>query len=60
LWCTSAPIDFCPIGFENCTEAMVAEYNLKLIDKKLSEQKLKDFKELLVSKAENENIKDEL
>jgi hypothetical protein len=39
----------------NLSPAMVAEYNLKLIDKKLLEQKLREFKTLLLDKTENEN-----
>ena len=37
----------------NISPAMVAEYNLKLIDKKLLEQKLREFKGLLLDKSEN-------
>jgi len=33
----------------------VAEYALKLIDKKLLEQKLREFKELLLEKHETED-----
>jgi predicted nuclease of restriction endonuclease-like (RecB) superfamily len=38
----------------NLSPTMVAEYTLKLIDKKLLEQKLREFKGLLLDKGENE------
>ena len=39
----------------NLSPTMVAEYSLKLIDKKLLEQKLREFKGLLLTKDKQEN-----
>ena len=39
----------------NLSPTMVAEYSLKLIDKKLLEQKLREFKGILMAKDEIEN-----
>ena len=39
----------------NLSPTMVAEYSLKLIDKKLLEQKLREFKSILLTKGEAEN-----
>jgi predicted nuclease of restriction endonuclease-like (RecB) superfamily len=42
----------------NLSPTMVAEYSLKLIDKKLLEQKLREFKGLLLERHENEDEED--
>ena len=39
----------------NLSPTMVAEYSLKLIDKKLLEQKLREFKSLLLESSENDS-----